>query len=282
MSDIKKYFVSRFGENGYILEADYSQLEVYTLAELSGDKQLQNDLLSGVDIHGVMAEKLFGPHYTDKQRKIAKGLSFQLQYGAGAKSMAKTHNLSEEQCDRFIREYYMRYFGVRNWHEILVHAVKNNRTPSKRKTPSGYPCGESYYSSVVSGREYTFVETDAPSWLSRKGIRTTFSPTKIKNFMVQGTATGDIVPLALGKLLIVLKNNKELKDKCFLVNTVHDSVVLDVHEDVLYTVSRIVKEVMQNIGEDIETHWGYTWNMPFKVDLEYGRNWAELQPLILD
>lgn len=91
MSEIKYCFRSRFGDDGVILQADYSQLEVVALAFLSGDKQLRQDIIDKVDIHSVNAAALFGRHLPEflyskragdpatlNQRKIAKQLSFQL------------------------------------------------------------------------------------------------------------------------------------------------------------------------------------------------------------
>jgi DNA polymerase-1 len=226
MSDIRKAFVSRWA-GGYILELDFSQLEIYALAFLSGDKQLKADLLSGADLHGISATNLFGKHYTPNQRKIAKTLSFQLQYGAGAKSMAKTNNIDEKIARKFIELYYARYKGVDEWQKNVAREVAKNRVPasaSGQRTPSGNPAASSTIV-TATGRRYYFQEQDAPDWTD---FDTTFSPTQMKNFPVQGFATGDIVPLVLGKIHLYMANNHELWGNLVrLINTVHDSVVFD-------------------------------------------------------
>ena len=89
---IKDCFISRWGSDGYLMEVDFSQLEVVALAILSGDPVLKDDLLSGRDMHRMRAAELFGipeASVTDGQRQLCKQLSFQLQYGAGYKSMAE-------------------------------------------------------------------------------------------------------------------------------------------------------------------------------------------------
>ena len=116
VSSVKQYFISRW-EDGYLLELDFSQLEVVVLAILSGDKQLQADLRAGKDLHAISAEALFGPGFTSGQRKIAKQLSFQLQYGSGAKNMAVTNNIPLQTAKRFIRNYYTRYTQVKEWQD---------------------------------------------------------------------------------------------------------------------------------------------------------------------
>lgn len=79
--NIKECFISRYREEGWVIEADYSQLEVYHLAHLSGCRQLLDDLLSGRDMHVVRAAEIFDiPEHTvtKEQRKMAKGFTFAL------------------------------------------------------------------------------------------------------------------------------------------------------------------------------------------------------------
>ena len=213
MSDILKHYTSRFPD-GYLLEVDFSQLEILVLAFLSGDEQLRKDLLSGADLHTISAQKLFGVSKpSDKQRKIAKMLSFQLQYGSGAKNMAQSNGIPEATAKKFIENYYDRYPGVKKYQDDMIKKVEANRTPSSERTKLGRPAGVSEVRSLT-GRRYTFKEQDAPEWSARDA---SFSPTQIKNYPTQGFATGDIVPLALGKLfdcnskLVAKKWAKEAK-----------------------------------------------------------------------
>ena len=126
MSRIKECIVSRWGDDGYIVEADFSQLEVIGLAYLSNDKQLKGDILAGVDMHCMNAAFLYNTPYDDikaavaagdpvwiKKRKIAKAPGFLIQYGGGAGAMAKQTGLSMEACKGFIENYYKRYSRVK-------------------------------------------------------------------------------------------------------------------------------------------------------------------------
>lgn len=92
MSNIKRCFTSRFGENGSILNADFSQLEVIGLAYLSQDKQLYKDILDGLDMHCINASFLYEKPYEyikaqvdagdlewAKKRKTAKAPGFLIQ-----------------------------------------------------------------------------------------------------------------------------------------------------------------------------------------------------------
>ena len=274
MSDIKKFFTSRW-EDGYIVECDFSQLEVAVLAYLSQDPQLMKDLKEGVDIHSINAQHLFGKNFTDKQRKIAKSLSFQLQYGAGAKSMAESNSIDIKIAKQFIETYYSRYKEVKNWQDDIAERVKRNRSPSKKRTAANRPAGMSRIDSET-GRVYTFTEYDAPDFMRDRGVDTSFSPTQMKNYPVQGLATGDIVPMIVGELLDVIKDDSSLASRALLVNTVHDSIVLDVQAEVLEEAIETTIKVMESAPKLLRKNFGIDFNMPLPAEASYGRNWGEM------
>lgn len=279
--------VSRF-ENGRILEIDYSQLEIYVLAHLSGDAQLKRDLLSGADLHAISAERLFGPRWTPADRKVAKQLSFQLQYGAGYKSMAATNNIDEELAKKFIENYYDRYPDVKKYQDGLAARAKIERQRiGDKRTAKGYPAGTWKYVSETN-RIYTFVETDAPDWMAQPkyggaAVHTSFSPTKVKNYPNQGMATGDIVPMMLGVLhrALIAWNKKHFKKtEVVFVNTVHDSFVFDCSREQYArawwaTASLILKETPKYCKDIL----GFEFNMPLNCDAEIGTNWHDMKDI---
>ena len=197
---IRKCFTSRWPD-GVLLELDFKQLEVFVLAYLSNDKVLRRDLLSGKDLHAISATSLFGSRYTDKQRTIAKQLSFQLQYGAKAKGMAHKLGIPVHVATRFIKQYYDRYPGVKAYQDAQIALVKSNRQISDRTTATGIPIGFSQIQDPNTNRIYTFWERE--NRYSPTGV--SFNENEIKNYRVQGLATGDIVPMIEGKLYRVLK-----------------------------------------------------------------------------
>jgi len=277
--EIKDCFPSRF-KDGYLLQADYSQLEVIVLAIITGDIQLKHDILSGMDMHTVRAAELFGipeDAVTKEQRKIAKSFSFSLQYGAGYKSMAAKQGVSEDLAKKFIENYYNRYPQVKEWQEQRILEVKKNRKPTKRKTPKGFPIGVSYYASPT-GRRYVFYEQDAPEYMHKYQQFTSFSPTNIKNYMIQGTATADIVPLCMGKLYRELRKNSHLVKKALLINTIHDSVMMDVEAKVLKETAVLTKKVLEGGVEHVKEYFNMDVDLPLKVDIEVGRTWGSMEP----
>ena len=85
---IKQIFNSRY-TNGVVVEVDFNQLEVVALAHVTKDKQLIDDISSGIDIHSALYKDMFGRMPTKEERKPFKSRTFQLIYGAGAKAIAK-------------------------------------------------------------------------------------------------------------------------------------------------------------------------------------------------
>ena len=283
---LRKCFVSRFGPKGVILSIDYSQLEIYVLAHLSGDKQLMADLELGIDLHGLRAAELFGPNYTEEQRTIAKSLSFQLQYGAGYKSMAVENNVSEDISKKFIENFYNRYPDVKVWQDGMINCVKRIRIPdNKRQTPKGFTPGVAKWESET-GRIYTFVEKDAPEWMSnparsrravmKNPVHTSFSPTEIKNWPVQGLATGDIVPIILGRIHRFIATLAGYRKSFYFVNTVHDSVIFDCKSVyVARDLAAKLKPIMEYAPQILKDRYGIDFDLPLKVEAKYGPSWAE-------
>lgn len=282
MSLVKKCITTRF-KYGTLLEVDYKQLEVFALAFLSDDKQLKEDLIHGVDIHAINAAALAGvplhmflarlasgDPLAIKQRKLAKTLSFQLQYGAGPSTLAEKNGITLTAAKRFISNYYYRYPRIKEWHIELLQEVKRKRVPSPKHSATGVPIGMSTITSIT-GRRYTFFEEDSFNSVS-------FSPTAIKNFPVQGFATGDIVPLVLGKLHQMIYD-KEWQDSVLLVNTIHDSVLFDIRDFVdLRIIAGRIKEVMENAPLYLKQQFGIDFDLPLKVDMKIGENWQEMLP----
>ncbi len=276
-SDIKKAFVSRWGDDGVVLEADYSQLEMIMLAVLSGDVQLMTDILSGVDMHRALFKDMHGREMRPEERKPFKRCSFALVYGAGPTGVAQQGSISKMEALTFIRTFYARYPGVKKWHDEMFKAVEAGRYYEGRKdTETGLPVGESCYQSPMSGRCYVFREYPlAPNIAKWKGKKVGFSPTEIKNYPVQGGATADIVPLVLGKLYRVLRNNAVLKDHCLMTNTVHDSVLFDVHKSVLDEAIVTIKSVMESAPKFIKEAFGFDFPLKLNVGMSCGPNWME-------
>lgn len=271
---IKKVFVSRWGKDGCIVEADYSQLEMIVLAALSGDKQLMTDIRNGTDMHDALYQSMHGKPLPKEKRKAFKRCAFALVYGGGVNAISKQGKCSVEEAGEFKHAFYSRYPGVELWHISTFDEVKRSREYFGAKdNDTGLPVGAGLYVSPISGRHLRFREYVQDNWKGGKEVR--FSNTETKNYPVQSGATADIVPLMVGKLYRVLRNNPELSDKALLIMTVHDSVLLDVHKDVLDRTVRLVRQVLESAPKVVEETFGYKFPLALKVGVSFGPNWFE-------
>lgn len=292
-SDIKKCFKSRF-DGGYIVEYDYAQLEIVGLAVLSDDPQLKSDLKNGLDLHCVNTAQLYrvkyeevfdayhsgDPEWTEKRKKT-KQMSFQLQYGAGAKSMAESADVPLELAKQFIKEYYNRYPMVKSWQDNTMWRVQTGALPATDgvKTTRGYPAKKSVLE-TLTGRKFTFREKDSPEFMRDKGVMTSFSPTEVKNYPVQGFSTGDFMMVALQQLYKHLLKINFSGGKILPVNTIHDSIILDIHKDTpIYELNEI-KDVLETVPKNLnETYPELNFDLDVHVDVEIGSNWGEMTDL---
>ena len=268
---IKKIFVSRWGSEGRLVEADFSQLEVVALAHIARDLQLCKDISSGVDIHSELYKNMYGRYPTKEERKPFKSLTFGLIYGAGVKTLATNAGIDMVDSKRFIDTFYTRYPSVKKWHEGFYEKAE---ALGEHLTVSGateIPRTFKYRSET--SRCFLFKEYyNKSSWSTRDY---TFSPTELKNYPVQGLATGDIVPMMLGVLFRKFIN----RDDVLLINTIHDSVMFDVKTK---SVDLFVKEVRDELGK---THQYYkaTFGKPLALKLNagvsVGLNWYDMKEI---
>ncbi len=284
---IKRCFVSRF-KDGYIVEGDLAQIEVIVQAFLSGDKKMKQDVWDGVDFHVKRLAWKFNKPYNEiwnlchvqedpnwiKERKRAKQFSFQRSYGAGAKAIANSTGMDEQEVKAFIEAEDKMYPGVVQMQDAWVEEVQRNRKPSRKRTLSGKPAGVSHLTSIT-GKRYVFYEEDTPDFIAKKtGNDTGFKPTQIKNYPVQGFA-GEIIKIILVQLYRELKKDPELKNKALLINTVHDSIVLDVHPEAIHKTCKLVQDIIEDGPELIHSWFGFKFDLPIKGEITYGRNWEE-------
>lgn len=312
-SKIKYCFVSRWGEDGRIVEADLSQIEVVVQAFLSQDKQMCADVWAGVDFHcKKLAYKLDedyqyvydkchveeDPIYKDGRTSI-KEVTFKRIFGAGAQSIADVTGRTVKEIKELIASEEKLYPGIVDMQNDWIEEVEENRHISGRRTPKGEPAKESFLHSLT-GKRYGYVEEDTPKNMQlfaayRDALRSNhdliyaqfknygkpksvgFKSTKIKNYKIQGLA-GEIIYLIIGELSRRLLGNSN----CLLINTVHDSVILDVHVSILDEVNKMLIEVMELAPTLFERTFGIKFNLPTHGEVENGVTWGSKKKVALD
>ena len=235
---VKKVFVSRF-DGGKIMEADFAQLEFRTAAYLSQDGVAIEEVSTGFDVHAYTA-KVISDAGQPTDRQTAKAHTFAPLYGATG--FGRT---SAEAA--YYEHFTKKYRGVREWHTRLAEEAL---TTQKITTPSG--------------REFAFPN------VVRKATGRVSHFTQIKNYPVQSFATADIVPITLIYIEGLLKNMKSC-----IVNTVHDSIVIDVHPDEEARVISLIDHTNEALPELLNAQWGIQFNVPLLLEAKIGPNWLD-------
>ena len=235
---VKKVFVSRF-EDGQILEADFAQLEFRVAAYLSQDETAIKEVVEGFDVHSYTA-KIISDAGQPTTRQVAKTHTFAPLYGATGYGRTPAEA-------KYYEHFLQKYKGIARWHKVLANEAI---TKGAITTPSG--------------RQFAF-----PDCTRRKdGSVSHF--TQIKNYPVQSFATADIVPLVLVEVTKKLTHLKSI-----VVNSVHDSLIIDVHPTEVEDVTNVIKTIEGNLVSLMRTRWGIKFNVPLKLDMKIGNSWLE-------
>jgi DNA polymerase-1 len=240
---IREAFVAPAGS--YLLGADYSQIDLRSLAHLSQDENLVDAFRHDADIHTATAAQLYGvepSQVTPSMRRLAKTVNFGVIYGMSEYGLQQATELSREEAGKFITAYFEKYPGVKWYLELTKEQARKNG-----------------YVQTILGRKRPIPEINA----SNRQIREAAERMAI-NMPVQGTSA-DIIKKAMINLHREMLQRK-LKSKMLL--QVHDELVFEVPEKELDEMRQLVPEMMVN---------AIKLSIPLKVDTKIGRNWGEME-----
>ncbi len=224
-----------------ILSADYSQIELRLLAHLSGDPELVDAFGANTDVHVRTATALFAvapENVTKDQRAAAKTVNFAVIYGQTETALARNLGIETKEARRYIQAFFQRYSGVSRYLDDVVDDAR--RTGFVR---------------TMSGRKRVVPDLDSRNrserWAAERVAR---------NTPIQGTAA-DIIKRAMIDLDAALRARK-LQSRMIL--TVHDELVLEVHDSEKDSVPTLVRETMESAAKLrvpllVETGIGSSW-----------------------
>jgi DNA polymerase-1 len=237
---VKRCFVSRW-EGGKILEADFAQLEFRVAAFLSQDRVAIDEVKNGFDVHSYTAEVITKAGQPTS-RQEAKAHTFAPLYGATG--FGRTPSEAS-----YYEHFIQKYKGIAAWHsELAKEALREGLIT----TPSGRQFAFPYIERRPNGKPTHF--------------------TQIKNYPVQSFATADIVPLAL----TYIESRLEFLHTC-IVNTVHDSIVLDVHPEEVGDALAVIDNTNANLKGLIDERWDLDFNVPLLLEAKMGPNWLDIK-----
>lgn len=234
-----------------IVEADVTGLEVVGIALLSGDVVLINELKNKEDIHDNNQKAFNLP-----SRLVAKVFKFRLIYGATAFAFTKDPDFNwisnrVDYWEEVKTSYYKKYTGIDEFHTNLYNQVLQSGTYCS-------PTGRVY-------RFRPFLKNGEYSW----------PRPQILNYPVQGLGA-DIMSIAR----VATKRRLLGLPEVLLINTVHDSIVLDTPKKHLYTVCKTLAEVFADIPKNFTKLFGVPFDIPMSGKIKYGTNWLHTEEFI--
>jgi DNA polymerase-1 len=240
-AEIRKSFVPAKGCTFVV--ADYSQIELRLMAHLSGDPAFIEAFQRGGDIHRQTAAVMFKvpvEDVTGEMRAAAKTINFATIYGQGAFALSRKISVSLEEARTFIKEYFERFSGVREYLDLQVRLAR-----------------ERGYVETISGRRRYIPEIRDRNFNIRA-----FGERTAANSPIQGSAA-DLIKIAMIGIHGALREGG-MASRMLL--QVHDELVLEAPGDEIETVKHIVRKHMEGAAE---------LRVPLVVDIGTGPNWLD-------
>lgn len=238
---IRGAFVAGAGKK--IIAADYSQIELRLIAEISGEEAMMKAFQNGEDIHASTAAKLFKipiEEVSKNQRSQAKTVNFGIIYGQGAFGLAEQTGLSRSESKAMIDAYFETYPKLR---EYMSNQVKNAR--------------ELGYVETLFGRRRHLADINSQNFVVRG-----HAERNAVNAPIQGSAA-DVIKMAM---INIDRRFTEENIRTKMLLQVHDELVFEAPEDEVEKVSEIIRQEMEHAA---------TTKVPLLVEVGVGKNWLE-------
>ncbi len=238
---IRELFVPGEGYD-YIMSADYSQIELRILAHMSKDNGLIEAFNHEQDIHTRTAAEVFGvsmSEVTAEMRSRAKAVNFGIVYGISDYGLSRDIGVSRKEAGQYIESYFARYHGVKEFIDVIIRFARQN----------------GYVTTMFDRRRYL------PEINSSNFNQRSFAERTAMNTPIQGTAA-DIIKKAM---IDVYQELKKANFTSRILLQVHDELLLEVVEQEVEPVSRLVKQAMEQ---------AVTLLVPMTVEVKTGKTWA--------
>jgi DNA polymerase-1 len=226
-----------------LLTADYSQIEMRIMADLSEDADLIEAFRSGHDFHTVMAAKVFEREPTDIDgglRARIKAMNYGLAYGLSSYGLSQQLGITTGEAQALMDDYFETFGGVQTYLRGVVDEARST----------------GFTATILGRRRYL------PDLTSDNRQRREMAERMALNAPIQGSAA-DIIKVAM---LGVQQALAEQQMTSRLLLQVHDELVLEVATGELEQVEKIVREQMAGAAD---------LSVPLDVSVGTGRTWHE-------
>ncbi len=240
--EIRKAFIPR--NNKYVLlSADYSQIELRIIAELSQDKGMIEAFKSGEDIHASTASKVYSVPLTEvtgDMRRNAKMVNFGIIYGISAFGLSERLNIPRSEAKGIIDNYFMQYPQIREYMDKSIESAR-----------------EKGYVETIMGRKRYLRDINSANATVRG-----FAERNAINAPIQGSAA-DMIKIAM---INIHNDLQKKKTKSKMLLQVHDELVFDVLKEEVEEVKALVLNRMKTALQ---------LKVPVEVGMGTGKNWLE-------
>ncbi|MBM6628327.1 DNA polymerase I [Mammaliicoccus vitulinus] len=230
-------------ENHVIFAADYSQIELRVLADITGDEHMKEAFTANEDIHTTTAMRVFNvdkDEVTSNMRRQAKAVNFGIVYGISDYGLSQSLGITRKAAKKFIDDYLDSFPKVKEYMDTIVQDAKQ----------------KGYVETLLHRRRYT------PDITNRNFNLRSFAERTAMNTPIQGSAA-DIIKLAM------VQFSNKMKDTDFnakLLLQVHDELIFEVPEEELEAFKPFVEDIMDNALE---------LSVPLSVESSYGETWYD-------
>jgi len=239
---VRKAFISR-NENWTLLSADYSQIELRIMAELSQDVNMLEAFKQGLDIHKATAARVYSvslDEVNSDMRRNAKAVNFGIIYGQSAFGLSQNLGISRKEAAEIIDQYFTQYTGIRKYMGEVIEFAKEN----------------GYVETILKRRRYLRDINSAN--MTVRG----FAERNAINAPIQGSAA-DLIKIAM------INIQKDIAEKGLegkMIMQVHDELVFDVPNHEIDEFKAIIENRMKNAIE---------MQVPIEIEIGEGKNWLE-------
>jgi len=240
--EVRKAFIAR-DDNHVIIAADYSQIELRLVAEISGDVAMREAFIQGLDIHTATAAKVYGvdlDEVTSDMRRNAKAVNFGIIYGQSAFGLSQNLGIPRKEAANIIEQYFIQYPGIRDYMNNTIAFAREN----------------GYVETLLKRRRYlrdiNSQNATVRGFAERNGI----------NAPIQGSAA-DMIKIAMIRIYEDIQKHS-LKGK--MTMQVHDELVFDVPKEEIGIFTEIIENRMKN---------AIPMEVPIVVEVGVGVNWLE-------
>ena len=238
--NLRKIFISKY-EDGQIISADYSQIELRLLANLANETGMIDAYKHGIDIHTKTASEIFGvtvDKVTTSQRRDAKAVNFGIIYGISDFGLSQNIKTSVFKAKKYIESYFDRYPKIKEFMDANINFAKEH----------GYI--RSYF-----GRVRHIPEIQSSNAMTRK-----FGERVAMNMPLQGTAS-DVIKMAMVKVAEGLKGMRS-----HMILQIHDELIVDSPADEVEKIKKLLQNAMENVCD---------FEVPLTVSVSSGKNLFE-------